>query len=314
MLVSGTLHLYSGEDRELFFVFDDDVAQQLYQRPELDIHDRETRRVWISVGSSRFIHRRTLSFSGKQTEIKVSLCSRNTKDGLGSLTSLYDWFAPATVMRPAPVPVEGQFRRTRRGRGRVWELTIEHASMDSQPSAFLRRTRKDVATRERWWKKRREIGDVERERIGRLAETLAITLAKVDYPAPSFSCLWRVGFYDSERVEIRKLGIICDIDIWNTDTQQPKAFIEVKAQKVSRMPADPEFYITKAEWHSYEAARKARLPYEVWLLQYHDKADFENDPARITLTVYGKLLKKWREGKDFVVRPPIEEGERYPLQ
>jgi hypothetical protein len=37
MDISGTLHLYSGEDRELFFTFDDDVAQDLYSTSHFDI-------------------------------------------------------------------------------------------------------------------------------------------------------------------------------------------------------------------------------------------------------------------------------------
>ena len=87
MYISGTLHLYSGADRELFFVFDDDVAQELYASGDFPIADIQRRRAYISVGPDRFIHQRTLSFSRKQTEIKVSLCSRNTKDGLGWVQS-----------------------------------------------------------------------------------------------------------------------------------------------------------------------------------------------------------------------------------
>ena len=63
--------------------------------------------MFISVGNDRFIHRRTLSFSRKQSEIKVSLCKETTKDGLGSLTTLYDWFAPSGILRPDVVQVVG---------------------------------------------------------------------------------------------------------------------------------------------------------------------------------------------------------------
>lgn len=63
MNISGTLHLYSGEDKELFFVFDDELAQPLYRQRAFDVDRLETRRVYISVGSDRFIHRRALSFS-----------------------------------------------------------------------------------------------------------------------------------------------------------------------------------------------------------------------------------------------------------
>lgn len=49
--------------RELFFVFDDDIAQQLYRRPEFKIKDVNTRRAFVSVGNDRFIHQRTLNFS-----------------------------------------------------------------------------------------------------------------------------------------------------------------------------------------------------------------------------------------------------------
>ena len=82
MDVSGTLHFYSGNRKELFFVFDDDVAQELYDLPDFDITDPATRRAHISIGAERFIHERTLSFSGKQTEIKVSLCAEASKNGL----------------------------------------------------------------------------------------------------------------------------------------------------------------------------------------------------------------------------------------
>ena len=40
MEISGTLHFYSGEDKELFFVFDDDVAQQLYKMGDFDVDDQ----------------------------------------------------------------------------------------------------------------------------------------------------------------------------------------------------------------------------------------------------------------------------------
>jgi hypothetical protein len=81
MDISGTLHLYSGEDKELFFVFDDEIAQQLYRMPKFDIEDSDSRRAYISVGTDRFIHRRTLSFSRKQTEIKVSLVTPEAASG-----------------------------------------------------------------------------------------------------------------------------------------------------------------------------------------------------------------------------------------
>src|SRR4051812_46203962 len=93
MQINGTLHLYSGDRRELFFVFADSVAQQLYKNPALDIDDPPSRVVSVSIGNSRFISERTLSFSRKQSEIKVSLCSRNSKEGLKDLTGLYNWFA-----------------------------------------------------------------------------------------------------------------------------------------------------------------------------------------------------------------------------
>ena len=64
--------LAAAVDSELFFVFDDDVAQVLYGMPEFDVSDVDTRRVWVSVGNDRFINRRTLSFSQKQSESKVS--------------------------------------------------------------------------------------------------------------------------------------------------------------------------------------------------------------------------------------------------
>ena len=81
MNVSGTLHLYSGEDKELFFVFDDDVAQQLYGNTRFKI-GRMSRSHQLDLGGlQRVTHLRTLSFSKKQTEIKISLCSQGAKGG-----------------------------------------------------------------------------------------------------------------------------------------------------------------------------------------------------------------------------------------
>src|ERR1041385_6233603 len=138
MNVSGSLHFYSGEDKELFFVFDDVVAQQMYRDTDFKIDDLETRRWYISVGSTRLIHQRTLSFSRKQTEIKVSLCSRNTKDGLGLLTALYDWFARRGV-HPAPFGVLGRLFRIRHNRASVWELKLTEPEDLVAPPGLPRR-------------------------------------------------------------------------------------------------------------------------------------------------------------------------------
>src|SRR5438128_2015242 len=105
-----------------------------------DIDDLESRRVYISVGADRFIHRRTLSFSRKQTEIKVSLCSLATKDGLFSLTALYDWFARRARPRPAPFGLLGTLERVQHDGDRVWELRLtEPAGLVAPPGLARRR-------------------------------------------------------------------------------------------------------------------------------------------------------------------------------
>src|SRR5216684_5660933 len=171
MNVSGTLHLYSGEDRELFFVFDDDVAQQLTAAGDFDLDNSRSRQVYISVGSERFIHRRTLHFTRKQTEIKVSLCSRNTKDNLGALTALYDWFSPDTARHPEPVAVLGSLHRRRHRGEQVWELHLEEP-VDLElvpPLGVLSRPKVPSRTRQNWLA-RREFHERDLKKAGKKAE------------------------------------------------------------------------------------------------------------------------------------------------
>jgi hypothetical protein len=312
MEISGTLHFYSGEDKELFFVFDDDIAQQLYGEPQFDIDDLNSRRVYISVGADRFIHQRTLSFSRKQTEIKVSLCSRNTKDGLASLTTLYDWFSARGNPRPAPFPVLGRLARQRHNEQYVWELRITEPIGLIDPPGLTRR-RKTPPPERRSYEHRRRFVQRDLESAGRPAEELAKELALADYPAPAYSCLWREEFLDSERIEIRKMGILADIDVWNEGQGIAELFIEVKAQKVLRRRADPIFYLSVGEWRSYERARKARIPYQVWLFQYISLDDFERAPERLSLIIFDKIDDDWLHPDGYLVTPGNASGKRYSV-
>jgi len=184
MNVSGTLHLYSGEDRELFFVFDDDMAQELTGTGDFDPDNSQSRHVYISVGSERFIHRRTLHFTRKQTEIKVSLCSRNTKNNLGALTALYDWFAPDAARHPEPIAILGSLHRRKRRGERVWELHLEEPAdleLVPPPGALLR-PKVPSRTRQNWLT-RREFQERNLRQAGRKAEILALQVAERDFPA-----------------------------------------------------------------------------------------------------------------------------------
>jgi hypothetical protein len=313
MNVSGTLHLYSGEDRELFFVFDDDVAQQLYRMNDFDMEDKRTRLVFISVGGDHFIHVRTMSFSRKQTEIKVSLCSATTKDGLKSLTALYDWFAPSAQDHPEPFAVLGQLRRVERTTDVAWELAIAEP-VDLVVPPGLRRRRKRASKARHSWQSRRKIEDRELAKIGRIAEALALKICQKQYPVPRYQCLWRDKFYDSEREEIRKLGIIADIDVWDAQASQPALVVEVKAQKISAPRPPLQFYLSNAEWRSYTCARSQRLKYEVWVFQYKDISDFVSTHNNIRRIVLSKILREWLDPDSFAVRAPISAGAAFSIK
>lgn len=312
MDISGTLHFYSGADKELFFVFDDDVAQDLYRLPDFDIDDLETRRAYISVGPDRFIHRRTLSFSRKQTEIKISLCSRTTKDGRGALTSLYDWFRARGRPRPAPFELLGKLLRTRHGGERGWELRLTEPAGLVTPPGLPRRKKATTRVR-RSFINRRQFIERDLRDIGPAAEKLALTMAARDFPVPKHGCLWRHPFLDSERIEIREIGIIADIDIWNSVSDSPEMFIEVKAQKVRRVGASPMFFLSDGEWRSYQSAKKLRVPYAVWLFQYRALDDFRNAPDKIVLTIFDDLNSYQREPTGYVVTPPSGTGTQYSI-
>jgi hypothetical protein len=184
MDISGSLHVYSGKKkRELFFVFDDDVAQVLYKMDEFDIDELDTRSVYISIGADRFIHRRTMSFSKKQSEIKVSLCSLATKDGLQSLTALYDWFAPSTHIRPKPFPILGTLERRHHNGADVWELRLSEP-LDLVTPPGLPRRKKWRSRLHSAWKRRRLVYRRDLAEVGRPAEELAISIAKQYFPGP----------------------------------------------------------------------------------------------------------------------------------
>jgi hypothetical protein len=313
MDISGTLHFYSGEDKELFFVFDDDVAQQLYTQDEFDIDDLSSRRAYISVGSDRFIHRRTLSFSRKQTEIKISLCSRMTKNGLGALTTLYDWFAKRGKPRPAPFALLGIFRKVRHDRNSIWELRITEPVDLVVPPGLGRRT-KAVPSERRSYENRRLFAQPDLGKIGRTAEEIAFTLAQSDFPSPGYLCLWRDKYLDSERIEIRKMGVIADIDVWDTLRNKPRAFVEVKAQKVQAGGSAPCFYLSVSEWRSYRRAAKAGVPYQIWLFQYKELGHFTKARNRIELVIFEDLNEDWLEPDNYLVTPGPDAGTRYTLR
>ncbi len=311
MNVSGSLHFYSGDSKEFFFVFDDIVAQGMYRDARFNIDDLESRRVYISVGSDRLIHQRTLSFSRKQTEIKVSLCSRNTKDELGALTVLYDWFARRGA-HPPPFGVLGRLGKVRHNGSSVWELTLTEPEDLVTPPGLPRR-RKTKSRERRSFEHRREIQERDLAVPGRHAEELALRISRADFAAPAYQCLWRNQFLDSERIEIRKMGIIADIDVWNAAAKSPERFIEVKAQKIVGTRAKPIFHLSSAEWRSCLAGNAEGVGYEIWLFQYRDVEDLKSATERVTLIVFDKVSKGWLNSDGYLVEPPSSAGKRRKL-
>lgn len=312
MDVSGTLHLYSGDDKELFFVFDDDVAQVLYDSPDIDVDDRETRRVWISVGTDRFIHRRTMNFSRKQTEIKVSLCSRASKDDLGTLTTVYDWYVPAGAKRPEPFPIIGTLDRVQHEGGEAWELHLTEPVGLIVPPGLLPRKKAPPSERKAY-EARRLIVKRDTEAIGRKAEELAFELAQGDFPAPDYSCHWRDTFLDSIKPAIRKLGIIADIDVWNEDAGEAEVFLEIKAQKILSKKTKPFFHLSASEWRSHNKARKSGIPYQLWLFRYYNLTDFDDARDQIELIVYDELDSTWLDPESFGVEPIEAAGTPFDI-
>jgi len=311
MIVSGSLHFYSGDDKELFFVFDDVVAQDMYRNDAFVINDPKSRRAYISVGNARFIHERTLSFSRKQTEIKVSLCSRNTKDGLGPLTELYDWFANREV-HPAPFGLLGHLTQVRFRGALVWELALSEPEDLVSPPGLPRRS-KTKSRERRSFERRREILQNDLTIPGRLAERLALRILAVDFALPDFECFWRDRFLDSERIEIRKMGIIADIDVWNVLSNEPIRFVEVKAQKIIGSSAKPIFHLSVAEWRSYHDAKAKQIAYEIWLFQYQDLGDLKDAPDKVNLLIFDQLQEDWIASEGYIVTPPSSEGRRRKL-
>ena len=149
--------------------------------------------------------------------------------------------------------------------------------------------------------------------IGDRAEELALEIAENDWSNPCVSCLWRRSFLDSERVEIRKLGIIADIDVWNGADDRPELFIEVKAQKVKDRATQPRFYLSKGEWRSVQKANTKGLRYEVWLFQYHNVKDFSNAPEKVKLFVYDSVDPNWLEPDGYVVAAPVERASEFSI-
>jgi hypothetical protein len=302
MNISGTLHLYSGHDRELFFTFDDEVARELYSSSAFDIDDKESRRAYISAGNDRFINRRTISFSRKQSEIKVSLCKETTKDNLGALTRLYDWFAPAGKNRPKVVSVVGTLRRTQRDQATAWELALEEPVGLISPPGLKRRLRKQSSA-QKAYAHRRRIYERELRVIGRLAELRALSVLKTRFPLPRFSCLWRDGYLDSEKQIVREHGIICDIDIWNNDEEYACGFIEVKAQQVRSKRANPLFYLSSSEWRSFRYAKSRNINYRIWLIQYEDRDRLQDMQGEIRILECNEIAAKWITPEMLLVSP-----------
>lgn len=300
MNISGTLHLYSGPDGELFFVFDDEFAQPLYRSGEFRIDAIDTRRVFVSLGKHRFIKLGTLSFSRKQTEIKISLCTAGSKARHHALAVVYDWFVPRQG-RPEPLRVLATFKKVRHRGAHRWELRIQEPVDLEVPPGLERRKKTDSAVR-RTWKKRREIELRDTQKISRPAEEIVLSVAKADFPEPACQCLWRDGYFDSEREEIRSLGIIADIDVWNNKAQSPELFIEVKAQKTTHRSDAPRFYLSRSEWKSIVRCKQAGLRYEVWLVQYESGDElFQNHTYRKIL-VFESIDETWLDPETFFVR------------
>jgi hypothetical protein len=313
MEISGTLHLYSGKRRELFFVFDDDVAQQLYNLAGFNVEDKSSREVFVSVGTDRFISRRTLSFSRKQTEIKVSLCAKGSKEGLRSLTALYNWYVPSGDKRPAPFPILGELNEVDKDGHHVWELHLQEPAESVVPPGLDRRRKEPSKTR-RVWIERRTIEERDTSEVSRLAEEIAYDVARSDFPPARYQCHWRDGFYDSELMEVRELGIIADIDVWDIDNSQPTCFIEVKAQKVAVRSCLPRFYLSRSEWQSFIRCRNDGMSYQVWVIQYSDVEQLRNRTAPLRLFVFDVIDAEWLEPDTFLVKPLAAQGEEYWIE
>lgn len=131
---------------------------------------------------------------------------------------------------------------------------------------------------------------------------------------PRYECLWRGEFLDSEKLAIRKLGIIADIDVWDQRADRPSHFIEVKAQKVTRLQAEPRFFLSVAEWRSYQSAARARIGYQLWLFQYLAAEDFAAARQRIKLGVYTELDESWLNPDGFAVLPIRNAASWYDLE
>lgn len=300
MNISGTLHLYSGADGELFFVFDDEFAQALYRTGEFRIDAIDTRRVFVSLGKHRFIKLGTLSFSKQQTEIKVSLCTSGSKNRHHALEALYKWFVPRQG-RPEPLRVLATFKKVQRSGVRRWELRIQEPVDLEVPPGLERRKKVDSAVR-RTWKTRREIEVRDTAKISRPAEEIVLRILAAEFPGPTWQCLWRDGYFDSEREEIRSYGIIADIDVWNNDRQSPELFVEVKAQKIIPRSDAPRFYLSRSEWKSIVECKQKGLRYEVWLVQYESGDELFEKHAYKKILIFRSIDESWLDPETFFVR------------
>lgn len=93
----------------------------------------------------------------------------------------------------------------------------------------------------------------------------------------------------------------------------PELFVEVKAQKVVRRRAQASFYLSVGEWQSYERARQAMIPYQVWLFQYRDLTDFTEARDQIELVVFSEIRDGWLAPDGYLVTPESGYGERHRI-
>ena len=115
--------------------------------------------------------------------------------------------------------------------------------------------------------------------------------------------MWRDGYFDSEKEDIRKLGIICDIDIWNDERNKAEAFYEIKAQHVTSRQSKPLFYLANSEWRSLRAAKENKIPFRIWLVQYECLAALEQENGEIRILEFDDVLPEWVSADVLLVIP-----------
>src|SRR5439155_10234978 len=122
--------------------------------------------------------------------------------------------------------------------------------------------------------------------------------------------LWRDRFLDSELLAVRLQAIIADVDVWSDSENKVAAFLEIKAQKIVGNRDAPLFFLSKAEYRSYQTAKNLRIPYLIWLFQYKDLTDFDEAQHLVSLIVFENLRESWFSPEQYLVRPEQGCGER----